>query len=150
MKEKYIKVLFEVQYDEDYIIKESVWAFKLNDNKYKIDNIPFYASGFACNDIVSAEEHSEQLYVSELIEASGNSTVRLLFQNTNDIKEVRKFLKDNGCDSEQSNVDSLIAVDIPFNISYKGIKEFLDNGEANEKWEYEEACISEKHQLDIK
>lgn len=149
MKKDRVKILFEVEYDEDNIIKESVWASKLSDNNYKIDNIPFYAYGFACNDIVSTEEHSEQLYVSELVEPSGNSTIRLLFENIENISDVRDFLKENGCDSELSNIKSLIAVDVPANISYKKINEFLHIGELDGKWEYEEACISEKHQEDL-
>lgn len=149
MKKKRVKLLFEVEYDDNNIIKESVWATELSNNNYQIDNIPFYAYGYAFKDIVSAEKQSEQLYVSKLVKASGNSTVRILFQNIDNIKEVRNYLKENGCDSEQSNVDSLIAVDIPVNIFYKNIKEFLDNGEIGEKWEYEEACISEKHTNDL-
>lgn len=148
MEKDLVKILFEVEYDENEIIKESVWAKRL-DNNFQIDNIPFYAYGYAYDDIVSAELHSGQLYVTELIKASGNSTIRILIQDTSIIKEVRTYLKEEGCDSEKSNVASLVAVDIPFNISYKKIKDFLENGEANEQWEYEEACISEKHRVDI-
>jgi hypothetical protein len=54
-------------------------------------------------------------------------------------------LKEMGCESELSNMNTLISVDIPFNIVYRKILSFLENGEREGKWEYQEACISSVH-----
>lgn len=149
MNKNKVKLLFEVEYDEDNIIKESVWAIKLDNGNYQIDNIPFYAYCYADEDIVTAEENADQLYVQDLVKPSGNSTSRILFQNNDNVVETRNLLKKMGCNSKVSNVDSLIAVSVSLNINYKDVKHFLDEGENEDRWEYEEACLSEKHQEDL-
>ena len=150
MEKKYIKVVFEVENEEDdEVIKESIWAIDLGDNTCQIDNIPFYAFYYACDDIVSIEEFSEQLYVKELITASGNSTVRLLFENEEELTEIKSELNSLSLESESSMSSKLLAVNIPKKILYSEIKNYLENGETKGKFQYEEACISEKHQEDL-
>jgi hypothetical protein len=141
------KLLFEVEYDENEIIKESLWASDLGNNQYRIDNIPFYAFSVAIGDIFSAEENDGFLCAKDLILPSGNSTVRILFEDANIIQDIREQLATNyGCLSELSNLPNLIAVDIPFDKDYKIIRNFLQKGEDLEKWQYQESCLSEQHQ----
>jgi hypothetical protein len=140
------KLLFEVEYDENEIIKETVWAFVLGNNEYRIDSIPFYAYSVALGDIFSAEEEDGFLLAKNLVSPSGNSTIRLLFNNTAIIQATRAILEQNyGCESEISNVTNLISVNIPFDKNYKNISIFLQDGENLEKWQYEEGCLSDEH-----
>ncbi|WP_445432655.1 DUF4265 domain-containing protein [Chryseobacterium indoltheticum] len=150
MKDNYVKLLFEVEYDQDEIIKENVWAKKMDEDTYQIDNIPFYAYLYACDDIVNAEETDGQLKVVKLVKASGNSTVRLLFESEEELLLVKKEVESLSMEAESMLRNKLLAVNIPNNLSYKEVKNFFDKGEEFKQFEYEEACISEKHQLDIK
>lgn len=50
-----------------------------------------------------------------------------------------------GCDSEISDQPRLVAVDISPSVLYKEIKGYLDEGEVNGKWDYQEACLSTSH-----
>jgi hypothetical protein len=51
-----------------------------------------------------------------------------------------------GCNYEGSNIPTLISVDIPPEVDYKNIRKFLDEGEENETWSYQESCLA--HKLD--
>jgi hypothetical protein len=121
---------------------ESAWAIRKNDN-YVLDNILFYAKEYAYLDVVRAKERDGELIVTGLVEASGHSLVRILFFDLDEVSSVRHFLQSEGCDSELSDLPQLISVDIPPDISYSRIKSYLDAGELEEKWTYEEACIAQ-------
>lgn len=131
--------------ESDERIIESVWAKKLGKN-FKIDNIPFYAKSVALEDVFSVKKIDGDLYANELVEESGNSTVRLLFFNAKDVADARKFLVEElNCESELSNLNNLIAVNIPKEIDYGKVKSYLEKGELANLWEYEEGCISKNH-----
>ena len=123
---------------------ESFWAIPLGDNKYKIDNILFYADNYSWGDIVSVEDRNGELYVNGLIEESGHSTIRIIFYNIEDVQKTRLLFENMGCDSEGSNIPELIAFDIPASINYTEIKKILDEGVKLNKWGYEEACLAHK------
>jgi hypothetical protein len=53
-------------------------------------------------------------------------------------------LKEMGCDYEGSNIPTLISFDIPPEIDYNNIRQFLDKGEENEIWIYQESCLAHK------
>ena len=135
------KIIFEYNDANDEYALESAWAEKLGD-EYKLDNILFYALGYALGDIVSVEDRNGRHYVTGIIEESGHSTIRVLFNNKDDVQPTRDRLKAMGCDSELSDIPILISVDIPTNVDYKIIKQFLEEGKENQIWAYEEACLA--------
>jgi hypothetical protein len=137
------KVLFEHNNapESEYGI-ESAWAIPINEYSYKIDNILFYAPEYSLGDIVSVENRDGDLFVTGLIKESGHSTVRIIFNNLNLVSETRDILKAMGCESEISEVSILISVDIPANVDYSLVKEYLEKGEELLKWSYEESCIA--------
>jgi hypothetical protein len=135
------KIIFEYKDNNEEYALESAWAEKVTGG-YKLDNILFYAPEYSWGDIVKIEERNGELYVTGLVEESGHSTVRVLFNNKEDVQPTRDALKLLGCDSELSNIPLLISVDIPNTVDYKPIKQFLDEGEANERWGYEESCLA--------
>lgn len=136
-----VKILFEVEcIDSDEIEIESMWAIPQKEG-YKIDNIPFYAKNVALNDIVTAEEIEGDLYAGEVLFPSGHSTVRIYFFDTESIRDVIDTLKTQGCDAEISDNPNLVAIDIPAKINYSEIREYLNEGEAAGRWEYEEGCL---------
>ncbi|WP_338812171.1 DUF4265 domain-containing protein [Bernardetia sp. Wsw4-3y2] len=140
----YKKILFiHTAFNTDSI--ESAWGVEI-DGGYRLENILFYTKNYSWNDIVSVKEKDGDLYVTGLLEEGGHSTINILFKDDNEVKQIRRELKEMGCDSELSNLSNLIALDIPPNTDYSIIKKYLDRGELAEKWEYQEACISSNHQ----
>jgi len=127
--------------DESY---EGIWVSNDNGNLI-IDNIPFYVKGFAVGDIISVEEHDGLIYAKSLIKQSGHSVIQILFSDAAEVSLVREKLEQMGCSSELSNLPNLVAIDIPKDIVYKDVIAFLETGETQDRWEYQEACISDYH-----
>lgn len=136
-----IKLFFEYSVgDSNESETESLWALPSGEG-FKLDNIPFYVKGVSFGDVVSAERVEGCLCMKELLETSGHSTVRLWFASEQEVQPVREALKSMGCSSEVSDQPRLVAVDIPPTIAYEDIRSYLDEGESNGKWDYEEACL---------
>jgi len=139
----HIKILFSHSaFGEEGI--ESAWAIKV-DNGYQLDNILFYAKNFAWQDVVSVEERDGALYVTGLVQENGHSTVRVLLSNAESRPRLIEELETMGCSSEGSNLEVLIAVDIPPTVDYSVVRAYLEKGLSEEKWEYQEACIATNH-----
>jgi len=141
MNNSHKKIIFEYHNANDDYELESAWATEAGDY-YQLDNILFYAPEYSLGDIVSVEERNGELYVIGLIKESGHSTIRMLFNNQEDVQDVRNQLREMKCDSELSNQPTLIAVDIPPEVDYTIIRNFLEAGVKNGKWGYEESCLA--------
>ncbi|WP_075340812.1 DUF4265 domain-containing protein [Tenacibaculum agarivorans] len=143
------KVLFNYKI-LDEIGVESLWATHIKENIYKVENIPFYVKEYAFNDLIKANLIDGILSVDSLYEESGNSTIRILINEEDlDLKEeIIDDLIKLGCDYEGSNIEGLISVNIPKIINYSTVENFLIKGELLDTFEYEEGCISTKHQKD--
>ena len=142
---EHIKIYLEYETDnEDEFGVESVWALMEADGDgYRLDNIPFYARELALGDIVSVVERDGRLHLDELLKASGHSTVRIWFSNQDDVKSTRQQIRAMGCGSEISDLPRLVAMDVPPEVPYGPIREFLDAGAKAQKWDYEEACLGQ-------
>ena len=65
---------------------ETTWAEPVEENLYRIRNIPFLAKGYAENDIVRTKYRDGWQEVVRLEIDSGNGTVLLLFNDANETK----------------------------------------------------------------
>jgi hypothetical protein len=148
-----LKVGFRLHRDEDDYPPadwEWMWASRVGDSTFKIDNIPFFAKGVSSGDIVAAEQTDTGLIFRELVQPSGHSTVRVLIHrgDRNDeqlravVGDVRQSLRNMGCAAELSHIPSLIAVDIPPQVNYQSVAAFLSQKERAGLLEYEEACLA--------
>jgi len=129
--------------DEEGCQVESVWASK-SDEYYKIDNIPFFAKNIALGDLVSVENDDGELYFDSLIEASGHSTIQIAFFDMSKVGDVQRTLEEMGCHWEGSHIESLISVDVPIEVPYASVKEFLETQESLRVLEYREACLGQQ------
>ncbi len=139
---KSVKVLFNLVQDEDGYPSagsETMWAEQLADGTYRIDNIAFYARDAAWDDIVSAKVINGELVYTGLVKASGNSLLRVVVFDKDELAKIRKELKGLGCDSEWDG--QLVAVNVPANIDYAPILRYLLDGERAERLTFEEAVL---------
>jgi hypothetical protein len=89
---QYVKLLFELEQDEDGYppaSAETLWALKVGESLFKIDNIPFFALGVAVNDIVSAVPEESVFRFKEVVHPSGHSTIRVIVYDPSDVPAVR-------------------------------------------------------------
>src|SRR5690242_6552544 len=113
---QHVKILFRLEQDEDGYppaSAETLWAIKVDEDLYKLDNIPFFATGIAVDDIVLAKPEAGQLLYKEVVHPSGHSTFRVVVYNHGEVPEVRETFKQLGCSTEQSHLRGLIASDVP-------------------------------------
>jgi hypothetical protein len=148
-----LKIGFKLEKDEDDYPPadwEWMWASRVGDSTFKIDNIPFFAKGVSCDDIVTAEQINRELVFKELYEASGHSTVRVVVyrEDRNDeelgkvVSDIRQSLQALGCATELSHIPNLVAVDIPPSVKYESVARFLSEKENDGFLEYEEAALA--------
>jgi hypothetical protein len=120
---------------------ESVWAVKVAEELYRLDNIPFYAYQATFGDVVRAVEEEGNPWFVERHSASGNSLLRVIVFAGHDSEPLRKSLRELGCDNEQAWPGGLIAVNVPQETRLDDVRAILDAG-LEEGWlEYEEAIL---------
>ncbi len=138
------KVIFYYRHEEELRV-ETMWTRKV-DQGYAVDNIPFFVTSIAYDDIISLEEEDGAFYFEQLVQVSGNSTIRIIVFDVSSINEVTTKIESFGCDWETvgSILPGLIAVNVPKDMPYSNIRTFLEEGELAGRWSYEEACLGHK------
>lgn len=120
---------------------ESVWAEAVEEG-FIVRNFPFYATEIAWGDIVSAEMRDGALWYTGLVRASGHCALQILFLRDGPIRdEVTKHLQSLGCGLEGSDLPNLVAVDVPVDVSYPEVKDYLEAQERAGVLGYREACL---------
>ena len=141
MKDIGEKIKF-VYYDlEDNLAVESVWALR-EGNYFRIKNIPFFAPNISYDDLISVEKDEEELFFEDIIETSGNSTLQIIIYNKNDIADITKTIEYLGCGWEGSHLEGYISVNVPKEVDYANVREYLDKMLGMEKLDYKEACLA--------
>jgi hypothetical protein len=137
------KVLFVENVGEDEYETEGIWCSRDGEN-FVVDNIPFVASRISLGDTIKAEYDADEkaFYFDDFVKASGNTTVRLYFQDISIIEDARSKLVELGCEGEIFLTRKMLAVNVPYDKEYRPIKKLLDEGEQQGKWTYEESCLA--------
>jgi hypothetical protein len=93
---------------------EWVWAQPLGEGTYRVDNVPFYAKGLSCEDVVKAETEDGALTLKGIVRHGGHSTYRV-YANEGRTKpavvSLLEKLKGLNCDIEPAT-DKLVGVDV--------------------------------------
>lgn len=140
----HVKILFDLERDDDYppFGVESIWALKIVDGMFRIDNIPFYVRGLALGDVVRARPTSDgALQFDSIAKTSGHSTLRVVFFETGNREDFCKELEALGCQWEGAYEPSLIAVDVPPSSDLPVVLKILADGCEKELFDYEEGVI---------
>lgn len=142
MSEELIKVAFVHKTGEDEYETETMWCTKQGEN-FVLNNIPFVVYNISSDDVFTSEfdEEEQRYYFDSLVARSGNTTVRIFFYDNNNIEPTRQWLNQHNCESEALLARNTVAVNIPKDVDYTLVKGFLDKGELESKWSYEESCL---------
>jgi hypothetical protein len=131
---------------------ESMWAFRLDDGTFQIDNVPFHAYGINYKDIVrvDASDTTRLPVVVEVIIPSDHDTIRVLFP-----KGIRKKRQEPViAELEKMKVyverafENYIALDIPPEVDYDLVREKLDQFGQEGLLEYETCEARAKGRFD--
>ena len=133
------KVVFRVPADDGTEDVETLWAFDLGNDKYRIDNLPYFAYGVSWNDIVFAplDDEEERPTFQKVIEKSGNRTIRIFFEVAVEAGSASQILLDClvalGCDFEGAN-KKFIVVNIPPDVDLQSVTRIVTD--ADVQWEH--------------
>lgn len=140
-----VKVSFTFQKDDvgwPPVDTESLWAVDLGQNRYQLDNTPFFARGVSWKDIVSAKVMDGKLVFEKVLEHSGHSTLRVFSESSETRDFLCKKLRELGCSFEGIPQYKMVAFDVPPAADLDGVRSFLSQGEAAGKWAYEEGLLA--------
>jgi hypothetical protein len=119
---------------------ESVWAEPQDDGTYKIKNVPFYAKGVSCEDIVEAEPEEGALMFKTVVRHNGHSTYRIYASSgrtTPDVESLVGRLQQMHCDIEPAT-DKLVGVDVLPEADIYKVYEALADAERSGKIDFQE------------
>ena len=147
----FVKVRFKVQRDDEGwppVESEGLWAEPLGDDRYRVDNTPWFARNLAADDVVIAHAGSDGvLWATERAEWSGRLTIRVIPFRKGPLNGDRQAVLDafeplrvSGEGIEQY---SIVALDVPSDADLASVKRLLREGEADGRWDYEESCVSD-------
>jgi len=142
----WVKVVVALEQDEEGYPPagyENLWATLVEDGLFRIANIPFFAKSIALGDIVSAISEQGLLCFKEVVRPSGHSTLHLIVYKEAEVSSIIEHFTRLGCESERSHIPGLIALDVPPSVSLATLKQELDSGHAQNRWDYEEACLGQ-------
>jgi hypothetical protein len=140
------KVVFRVPNDDGSFEIETLWAYDLGDDRYKIDNLPFFAYSVSLDDIVYApiDQGDGRPTFQKVLTRSGNRTIRVVFhppiEPGNRSDEVLKGLLALGCSYEGAN-SKYIAVNIPPPVDLNAVRDYLIKCDA--QWEHADPTYAE-------
>ncbi|MDC0711105.1 DUF4265 domain-containing protein [Stigmatella sp. ncwal1] len=141
-----VKIVVALERDEDDyppVEYENLWSTPVGKGLFRVDNIPFFAHSIALGDLVAATPEGGALRFKEVVQASGHSTLRLIVYDEAEVPKILEHFRQKGCLSERSHIPGLIALDVPPAVSLAGLQRELELGQAQERWDYEEACIGQ-------
>ena len=121
---------------------ESMWATKLDDHLYKIENSPFFVKGIAFEDVVKTKLLDGMISFVKTAISSGGSTYRILCKECTDETQFELFWKPLevvGCKYEQGDFGyRMYSVDVPKQANIQQVFALLQDGISNDIWDFEE------------
>mgnify|MGYP000855952140 FL=1 len=155
--EPFVKVRFALEPDEGGwppVNSEGLWALKVAEHLYKIDNVPWFVRNLAACDVVVARPDQEGvLWFEEKHQWGGHLTLRVVLHGAIDVAEsLRLFidlLKPYGVSVEGIVQYGMAAVDVPPGVPLAALKALLVEGEKDGRWSFEEGLINEEWLLTL-
>ena len=145
------KVLFRVVGEEGDVNVETLWAFDLGQDRYRLDNMPFYAYSVSLGDVVLAPiDPAQQLPTFKaVVKKCGNRTVRIFFDEPvasgSPSMVMLEGLVDMGCEYEGAT-SRYFTVTIPPRVELAAVRDYLVENALT--WEHADPSYSELYPND--
>lgn len=119
---------------------ETLWAVPLGDNRYRLENTPWYAHSVSYQDIVEALPDADgQLQFTGMLQRGGHRTVRIR-SSVPFKKDLLEEIAKLGASYESAD-RCYIGIDIPPDIEFHKITSFLETAEV--EWELADPSYAE-------
>jgi hypothetical protein len=121
---------------------ETLWAFKLGGDHYRLDNTPWFAYGISWQDVVEARPDTDgQLQLVKVVSKSGNRTVRITAKEPFKDEWLEKIVS-LGASYEGAN-RRYVGINIPQDLNLNVITSFLVA--EGVEWEYADPTYEDVH-----
>lgn len=125
---------------------EPIWVEPLGGDRFRLLNVPFFALGVSSGDVVSAPRDASGIrHFAAVVEPSERSTIRIIVADPDGVEALADQILRRGCLVEASYIPALMAIDVPPEEDYAALIDLLDELEAAEVLDYEEANIAAPH-----
>jgi hypothetical protein len=138
--------MVKVELRDNFNNVETLWATPLGNNRYRLENSPFFAYSVSWLDVIEARQPSTGGFpvLKRVLEKSGHRTIRIIFKPPVDksrkSKSVLKKLEEMGCSYEGAN-PAFIAVNIPAEVDLSTICDYLTSTDL--EWEHADPSYEE-------
>ena len=128
-----------MQLEDEFGNVETLWADALGNDRYRLDNSPWYAYRLSSGDIIEARptEHGGLPAFVRVLQKSGNRTLRLILEPPADqaptSQAVLDHLVDLGCAYEGAH-PGYLAVEVPPSVDLQVVREYLIS--TGQQWEH--------------
>ena len=133
---------------------ESLWAWSLGEDRYRIASAPWFAHGLAVDDVVlakrtrvaadaGAEAAARPIFV-EVVERSEHVTLRLIVQPPTTLADAAKALEPLGLRAEGFAHYSMLAMDVFPEADFAAVAQAIVDGQRAGRWDWEEARITDR------
>jgi hypothetical protein len=140
-----IKVHFPIEQDQDGyppVAVESLWAATCNQpDLYRIENIPFFARVATLDDVISVRPGKGGYWFDGLVHRSGNSLVRVSFEDRSVAETLAGRLEALGCAVERIAAYNIFAVSVPAAVALHEVRTVLGEALSTGDIDYEEALL---------
>ncbi|MGY4645192.1 DUF4265 domain-containing protein [Cellulomonas sp. URHB0016] len=143
-------VLFDLAVQDGWppVSGERVWAYELGDDRFRIDNVPWFVRDIAVGDVVLAhapDPGSHPKFV-RVLEPSDHITIRIVcFRSgplAGELQPVIDAFTPYGIEAEGVTQHGLVALDVPPTAPLELVHRRLLDGAADGSWEWEEGRIT--------
>ncbi|HZO20655.1 MAG TPA: DUF4265 domain-containing protein [Gemmatimonadaceae bacterium] len=129
---------------------ETLWAIARGNDRYELDNLPWFAYGVSAGDVVEASPDELGMPVfRRIVHKSGNRTVRVMLeraegtdQMTAESQRTLDQLRAAGCDYEGMH-RKLFAINVPPAVALNTVADILIA--SGFQWEYADPTYDELH-----
>lgn len=140
---------FRLEIEDDWppASVESLWAVEQGDGTARLDNVPWFARGMACGDVVATASDEEGVqWAGEVVRRSENCTIRLIVLWDGGSGAARQSVisafRELGVFGEGIERFGMVALDVPPTADLAKVQRLLNHGVTKEWWDMEEGCIT--------
>ena len=140
-----VKINFRLSADDRQkgVESENLWAESLDEDRFRLDSIPFYAYGVSLADVVVADVVDGQFQFRNVALRGGHSTYRILVKDpsgyeSQGFQQAWREIEPLNCRYEVAK-RRWIAIDVPPTSDVFAVYRLLEKGEAAGTWTFEEA-----------
>jgi hypothetical protein len=133
---------------------ESLWVRKLQGMRYRNAAIPFFAYNISLGDVVLCrrDEDGEGLFIDQVVEKSGNRTVRVAFKAPEGVKHpeaerFKTFLREGGFKWDYNRV-RVFSINVPSSEAYTMLQDRLKEIPASAQMIWEDGDPQPDRNLD--